>query len=325
MKVLFTKMVLPFSVAVVFSFFSCDGEKNSLARELIDDSAITVNWENSASNDISSFQANVSVYSMDNRKDTLLKLSSTYKIATKLIDGEQYIRMDYPDVYSDGHFRSVISNEEEMLVVDSQSEEIEYKIPVASSSKDLAFLQDNLGFGNVNLDKIKTEAKKLAFDVIDDNEKSSMIISIPDNGFSTNFQKRISTKVTYDTTNELLTQMETIDVKNNGATVTTTIEFAYQECDGNYVKVGMITNIDTKYEELVETVSDELSYFNSLEEIPELSESDFEKLQAEGNIFEDSSIKFGNPADLSSSVTIVEIYEDVAVNATEDSVFKLLF
>lgn len=138
-------------------------------------------------------------------------------------------------------------------------------------------------------------------------------------------EKRISTKVTYDTVSETLENMETIDIKDDGSTVTTSIDYIYQECDDNLVKVGMITTIDTKYDNLIEGVDENLPYFDSIDDIPEISDEEFEKLSANGNIFKNDSIKFGNPADLSSVVTIVEVYENIEINNIDDSVFKLLF
>ncbi|HOJ98753.1 MAG TPA: hypothetical protein PLW34_04275, partial [Termitinemataceae bacterium] len=52
--------------------------------------------QESASGGIESFQAEVKVYSSVDRKPYSNRLVSQYRLATKLIDGELYTRIDFP-------------------------------------------------------------------------------------------------------------------------------------------------------------------------------------------------------------------------------------
>ena len=262
---------------------------------------------------------------MNSRIDSTLKMDSTYRLCTKLIGGEQFTRLDMLDASPDGQFRSIITGPQETVLFNSLTNEIQQRSVAQHEAMDFVFLQNELGFGKVNLDAIKQEAQRLSLDVTDDQKKSTLLISLPNDYFSTDIGKRISTKLSYDTTTETLTSIETIDVIETESTVTSTMEFVYQEIDGNYVKVGMITTIDTKYNNLIETNEPVSDYYESYDDIPEISDEDFEKMQMEGNIFENSSTIIGNPADLSSVVTIVEVYDDININNTDDSVFKLIF
>lgn len=318
-------------IGIVFSLslvglFSCqNGVESSNGRKFIEGKKISVNWENGEEEVISGFSANVSVYSMNNRKDTSFKFDSSYKISTKLIQGEQYTRLDLLDIKPQGEVLSIISNEREKVLFDTISQEIKYRLPVDNTSKDFSFLQEGIGFGSVNLDKIRTEAKRLSLDVTENTEESTLVIKLPDEFFSTDSVRRLSTKIMFDTVSQTLTNMETVDYRENGSTVTTSVEFVYQECDGKYVKVGSIIKTDTDYNQFIEGINPETPYYNSIDEIPEISEADYEKMKAEGNIFEDDSITFGNPADLSSSETVVEVYENIEINNVDDSKFRLLF
>ena len=315
---------MAFTAIVSLGVLGCQNELKDPAHELFKENSTTVEWKGSR-DEISSFSANVTVYSMDTRKETSLKQDSSYRLATKIIDGEQYTRMDMKDAGPDGRLRSVVSGPTEMLVFDTATEEIQYRVPVATAANDFAFLQNDLGFGKVDLRNVRAEAKRLSLDMAEDGE-SGLLISLPNEGFSTEDEKRISTKVRYDTTAEVLTNMETVDIRGDGSTVTSSIEFVYQDCgDGNYVKVGMITKIDTQYEEKIEGFPEDMPRYETMDDIPEISEEDFKKMEEAGNVFENPSIKLGDPADPSYAVTVVEVYDDVSVNDADSSAFRLLF
>lgn len=306
-------------------FFSGCNTGNSISpeRQLVSDKEISVSW-NDTSDTINAFEAKVSVYSMNSRRDTSLNLTSQYHLTAKLINDEQYVRLDMLNQSPDGRFRSVISNDKEMIMFDSASNEIQQRIPLEAAPDDLAFMGYGLGFGKVNLDSIKKEATRLNFDITEDKKNSSLTLSLPNELFTSEFEKRISTRVSFDSAADVLTEMETVAVKNDGATVTTSAEYVYQKCGDEYVKVGMITKIVTDYEKRIEGIPEDTEYFKTIDDIPEISEEDFNKMKENGNIFEEPSVKFGDPGDLSCIETIVEVYEDVEVNKTEDSVFKLL-
>ena len=308
----------------MFGITGCNNTIDDPAKKILTSSPSTITWDDT-SEEMSSYTANVTVYRMNNRFDSALKMDSSYRLCTKLIDGEQYTRLDMLDASPDGQFRSIITGPEETVLFNSLTNEIQQRTVANHEAMDFVFLQNGLGFGKVNLDTIRQEAQRLSLDIVDDNKKSTLLISLPNEYFSTDTEKRISTKLSYDTTTETLTSIETIDVIENESTITSTMEFVYQEIDGNYVKVGMITTIDTKYDNLIETNEPITDYYESYDDIPEISNEDFEKMQMEGNIFEDSSTVLGNPTDLSSVVTVVEVYDDINVNNTDDSVFKIIF
>ena len=310
-------------VCLVLGLVSCTNQAQNPFEQLTDGKEISIDWK-TESKEMNSYAANVSVYKMNNREDKQFALDSKYRLSTKLVNGEQYTRLDMNDKSPDGRFRSIVTSEKEMVLFDTESEEVQYRLPVGTVSNDFAFIQDGLGFGKVDLDLVKAEAARLSFDVSEDDKKSNMIIALSGELFSSDYSERISTRMSFDMSTDLMTSVELVDIRADGSKVTTTTEFCYQKCDEEYVKVGMITTIDTKYEKRLEGISEDIEYYESMDEIPEISQEDLKKMQECGNIFEDTSIKFGDPADLSSVVTIVEVYEDIEINKTDDSVFKLL-
>ena len=324
MKNLKKGLVICLSVLFIGIQIGCSNGLEDSAYQLIKETAATVEWADKDA-DFTSYAANVTVYSMDSRKDSSLKMDSSYKLSAKLINGEQYTRLDMNDKSPDGRLRSVVTGPEQMIVFDSVSDEIQMRLPVDNQlSNDLLFLQDGLGFGNTDIDMTKVKANRLSLDITE--SETSLLINFPSEMFSSEFEKRVSTEVRYDTVSETLTNIETVDVREDGAVVTTSIEFVYHDCgDGNYVKVGMITKIHTEIEQKVVGFDDSVPHYDSLDDIPEISEADFRKMEAAGNIFEEPYAKFGDPSDLSSTLTVVEVYEDIKINETDDSAFRLLF
>ena len=86
---------------------------------------------------MNSYAANVSVYKMNSRENNSLELDSKYRLFTKLLNGEQYTRLDMKDESSDGRLRSIVTSENEMVLFDSESEEVQYRLPVGIVSNDL--------------------------------------------------------------------------------------------------------------------------------------------------------------------------------------------
>lgn len=117
--------------------------------------------------------------------------------------------------------------------------------------------------------------------------------------------------------------MELVEVDSEGNRITTTVYPMYETIKGEPVKIGQITIIDTQKAELLEGF-DDVEYFDSMDEIPILSDEEYEQLMADGVLFEEEYLEFGNPADLSNVETIVEVYETIDINKAEESMFRLL-
>lgn len=188
----------------------------------------------------------------------------------------------------------------------------------------LKFLQGESGLSKVNLSLIRQEAQKLSLDMTE-NESYQLIINLPPALFVQNaYEQIISTRVSFDTQNETLQNVETIKIQENGTEVTNSTTPIYEEKNGQPVKIGLVTIIDSKAPHLIEGFDDSVPIYNSPDDIPTLTESELKAMQAQELIQPTDDIQFGNPADLSYQETIIEMYKDIHINTVSDTVFKLL-
>ena len=78
--------------------------------------------------------------------------------------------------------------------------------------------------------------------------------------------------------------VETVTEKEDGSIVTVTTCPVYEELeDGQILKIGQYSIIDTKSEVRYAGLED-LEYFDSIDEIPEISNSEYEQLVEAGNM-----------------------------------------
>ena len=118
--------------------------------------------------------------------------------------------------------------------------------------------------------------------------------------------------------------VETVTEMEDGSIVTITTCPVYEEVeDGLIIKIGQYSIIDTKSDVRYEGLED-IEYFDSLDEIPELSQDEYDQLVDAGNAVTIENFPLGNPADPSSTETIIELYDDIEINVIDDSVFKLI-
>lgn len=323
------RMLLVQTVAVcTIVLVGCsNAAEQSTGEQLFKANPTTITWsEDDGSKGITSFQTDVEVYSMNNRKDTSLKMTGKYSMAVKLIDNVQYTRIDM-DADSTGTKRSIITNGSELIVCNAETNEVLTRMPMSDdATSNLRLLSDkNLGFGSVDMATVRSEAARLAFDVAEEADGALFTLSLPASYLPKNEgEKFLSSKISYDTNNETVNNEETVSVLDDGSKVTSTLCPVYEEYDGEQVKVGTILTIDTVVPEPVGVMEDTSDTYESLDDIPEISADDLKKMQNTGSVFENNTMTFGNPADLSSTETVVERYADVTINNTDDSVFKLL-
>lgn len=294
-------------------------------RKIYQDNPVTIMWEeNSNKGEIESYEADVSVYSSSNRKANGFELVNKYRLFLKTINGEQYSRIDFNPEYNTGLCRTIISNNELSLVVDGKTNQVQYRIKNDTNQnlKRLPFLSGNSGLTKLNLDFIKSECSRLSLDM-QESESSKLLINIPSDYFlDKNNDTRLSTKIYFDTIDETLEKIETVTIEEDGAFVTTTVYPVYEDSDGELVKVGSVTEIDVKYEVMSQENFDE--YYDSVNDIPEITKAELEKMQGGGSITKIDNLAFGNPADLSYIETVAEVYQDVKINSVPDEAFRIL-
>lgn len=295
------------------------------AEDLFSENPVNITWKGDPSDGMESYQADIEVYAMNNRTDTHTTLQNKYRMSLKTINDVPHVRLDFAPEFNGGVYRSIMTNDSEMLVFDTNSGVIEYRLPVEDEvPQDLAFLGAELTLSRVNLSLIRSESKRLAFDIAE-TEGVALSINLPSHLFSDNpYETRLSTRATFDTVNETLNEMETVSVLDDGTTMTTHLYPIYEDKNGEPVKVGSVTVIDAKTLNLIEGFDTDTEIFETIDDIPTLSKAEADRLRSEGNLHEMPSITFGNPADLSYEETVIEVYSDVEINTVENSTFRLL-
>lgn len=314
---------------IILLFISCSlSEKNEIPySQMFEENPVTISWQQKeSSDDIKSFQANVSVYSINNRTDSSSVLQTKYKMSLSTINGTQYNRLDFSPEFSGGKARSVVSDNSQIILFDTSSNEIEYKISMQENiSPDLVFLGMESAVSKINLDLIKSESQRLSLDLLEDSKKTLML-DIPSSYFfdnSNSLETRISTRVAFDVQEEVLQQIEVVTLREDGTKITATSYPMYQEKDGVPIKIGLVTVLKSQAAELLQGFED-AQYFNSIDEIPEMSDEEYERILESGEFEEVENMTFGNPADLSYEEIILEVYNDIEINTVDESAFRLL-
>jgi hypothetical protein len=317
--------VVLIQLLVTGTFIACNnplGGDPENPYQLFKENPVTITWEGEEGAEIQSFQANVQVYVMNNRKDTGATLRETYGMAIKTINEKTYVRLDY--IENNGAY-SLISNGEEAISFDPTDNQIPARILLEKPASPLLKLfGQETGLSRINLSLIREEVERLDLDILEDTEER-LVFDLPEELFSPNPYEQVTRRrVSFDTNNETLLSTEIITILEDGTEVTTTASPVYEEVEGVPVKIGMVTVIDSKAVELIKGIDETLRVYDSPEEIPTLSREDFEKMSNEGILNEMSDIPFDNPADLSYTETTVELYQDIEINAVSDELFKLL-
>lgn len=306
---------------------SCNQESLKSIPQVFEENPATISWDFSKSENIETFSADVFVYADSNRRSGGAKLQSRYKMAVKIAEDKQYVRIDYP-ASENMAAKSLLTNGIDSILVNTSTNTIEQKFTASESElkliNDLSFITSQQTLSKINLSKIKKEVSKLSLDMTEDKKEKVLTVQLPSRYFTTDKEKRLSTKISYDTANELMENVETITEKDDGSIVTVTTCPVYEEIEnGQIVKIGQYSVIDTKSQVRYEGL-EELEYFDSLDNIPEISNEEYENLLEEGNAAEIEDFSLGDPSDPSSVETLIELYDNIEINLVDDTAFKLI-
>ena len=289
------------------------------------DGDVIIQWDGNPETGVQSFQANVLVYVMNNRHDIAPVFDHDYRLSVSTINNKLISRIDFNN---DFPFRSVISDSEEAIVFDPETEEIGYRIPLEKPESPLyrVFGQQSI-LSRLNLSLIRDEARRLSLNMHEetDGEASKLLIELPPDLLPQNAPDTIiSSRAVFDILHEVVLETEVVMIREDGTNVTTTATPQYMDIEGVPVKVGMVTVIDSKAPGLIEGFDPDMQYFNSPDDIPTISQEQYDTLMAEGNAYEIPFMTFGNPADLSFVETVYEVYHDIAINSAPERLFRIM-
>lgn len=311
---------------VCISLTVCDNtthEKRGSGLEQFTEGPVTITWKGDQKEEVKSFQANVQIYSMNNRTDTYAALNQTYRLSMSTVNNRILTRIDF-DFDSSVPFRSVISDGEEFIAFNPITDAVGYRIPIDDSKSPLNRILGNQSvLSRVNLSLIREEARRLSLDMREETDGNSrtLLLELPP-GLLPQYEAEtiLSSRIAFDIDRETVLESKVVMKREDDTIVTTTVTLVYEESNGVPVKIGQITIIDSKDPNSVQDTTD----YKPPNDIPELSEHEVAEMKAKGAIHEIPEMVFGDPADMSNIETIYEVYQDIEINSTPEHLFRLI-
>lgn len=301
-------------LTVILIITACRNSVKNDTVALFEENPVTIKWSNKKNGNIESFQANVQIHSMNNRTDTHSALRETYRLSIKTIGERIYTRLDFPADEEYGILaRSVLSDGENLIIFNPQTEEIEQRMVLTDESDmHLNFIKNETSLTRINLNTVRSEAARLAFDIDEQPETGLLVLKLPPSLFSTNkYEQLISARISFDIYDETLYEVETVYLREDGTKVTSCTQTLYEEKDGTPIKIGTVTEIDAENPNKIEGIGEDIPVYESIDEIPEISAERLAELKQTDSISEKNDIIFGDPGDFSYKETVVELYQDV--------------
>jgi hypothetical protein len=320
-RILYVFLLIFLAVLCVIFFACADTVNGPVNSEILLNNPTYITWTDKEE-ELEGYKADVEVYTMNSRRDTGASLVDGYTISMKKIDGKMYTRLDTkPD--TQGRLRSVVSNGAEIILFDTTTNAVELRTTVANQiPQDLDFFNGEAMLSKVNLSLIRSEAQRLSFDLKEDTP-GGLTLELPSRLFPQNvYENRISTKAVFDVEKELLNHVEVVTIMENGFRRTSTSYPVYEEFNNTYIKTGMVTIVENKAPNLLEGLGN-VKIYNSPDDYPTISKEEYDKLSKKGLAFPGGDMFFGDPADLSYTETIIEVYQNVEINTVQNSVFRI--
>ncbi|MCA1950180.1 MAG: hypothetical protein LDL24_06395 [Treponema sp.] len=283
----------------------------------------------SPSGGIDSFQANVKVYSKVDRMPASAKLVSQYRMATKIIDGLVYTRLDFPvDQVHNIAARTIVSNGNEMIVLDSASGKVEYRLPVPEQTADLVkgvSQKTTSLFQKIDVPLLRKTFSDLQWDMESNEQKTHWVIHYPIDmlaRYNTNpGQKLQSFKLYLDEANGTVAGYEQIMVEEDGTIITTKNTTLYTEKDGVPIPIGTVQ--DTHYDKpyTIDTSDSSVPPYNE-ETAPEISAAEAQQLIESGQAIELNTMS-GDPSNPDYTEQTIAVYDSIELNTAADILFKV--
>ncbi len=281
-----------------------------------------------------SFQADVEVYSSNDRSIEPPRLQNTYRISAKTIDDQVYTRIDIPgDLFPDGNALAMISDGLTMRYVNIESMETIARVNMEEDevlgrlSGDITKGRKLMSFfGHEDIPVLMNKFRTLSFDITEENNGKGLTVELP-----ASYLSRLSrpgfklnrAKLYYDTESDTYAGAEAETVLEDGAVLKIVSRPVYETIEGVLLKVGEVNIKTYDYPEEETDFEAEIQNVNSIDDITELSDSDIEDLESEGANITPAELILGDPNDPDYTITEISVYNDIKVNTLEDSFFRI--
>jgi hypothetical protein len=273
---------------------------------------------------ITSFTAQVTKVT-SSKRDPTYRLSRTFIIYKKIINGIICIREDFPaSSFPDGIPRSSVINGTEQRIFKTISGQIIQRTPLAKAqSANPAYTSL---YQRLPLDKIQGYMKKNSFLLSANSTNNSLTAGFPNvdlQKMSFSGHTVLSYQEYYDLNALVKTGSQTSFHSADGCTHTKTVAIAYQALLGQPVP-SLITTVDEINNPQRVNVSDRLiPTIRDLSQLPTISSAELEQKKADPKV---KILTFkpiiGDPSSLDDTLTTTEAYTNITTNNVADSVFN---
>jgi hypothetical protein len=246
-----------------------------------------------------------------------------------MIGGSVYSRIDFETDESGGLAqRSVVSGPNGSAVFETGSGTVLHRVPARASSAELPDMRGRSLFERVNVDELKRKMSGLDYDAVykEGAGCDRVVCFIAPSSLlpKSSGNDRVSAyKIMFDASNGMMAGSETVEAKDDGTILTTTVTKYYQEVDGVTVPAGEMLVVHHDIPGRIEFDSSAYPRILSIDDLPTVSEKDFKDMQIAGQAYEVPEAVLGDPSDPDFSETVLTVYEAVSTNCLSDSMFKI--
>lgn len=312
-------------------FLSCTvGQDPASAKEsFVVEHVPAIISQPSQSGEIESFQAEVKIYSSIDRKPSSAHLVSQYRLATKIIDGTIYTRMDFPeDQEHTIAARTVVSNGKDLVLLDSASGKVEYRLPVPEQAADLiqnTSQRPTTLFQKINVTQLRETFKDLQWDMESNEGRTRWVVNFPLQILSrfnaVPGQQIKSFKLYLDEANGTVAGSEQVMVQEDGTIITTKNTTIYTEKDGVPIPIGMVEDSHYDLPYTIDTSDSAVGPYNE-DTAPEISPEKARELIENGQAIEINAMT-GDPSNPDYTEQTITLYDSIELNTAPDILFKV--
>lgn len=274
------------------------------------------------STDIGDYSAEVMITSENSRIAGSESILSSYQLSTKIIDNQLYTRIDYPE--SEGYYRTAIATPYESVIFDRTSNEVLHRAdaPSVYSKK----VDTETLFDKVDINEVRSLYNKLSFRTTENIDDNLLTVDFPAeilNDYSVDGESVLSNRISYDLTTGMIAVDESESITADNVKVKRVVKNTYKDVNGIPVLVKSVEQISYDFPYTIDTSDRALPTVNSMEEIPEISQDELDRLISEGAEAIYADVIIGDPSDPDYTETITTTYKDIELNSLSKSYFKV--
>ncbi|GAB6091297.1 hypothetical protein [Spirochaeta dissipatitropha] len=251
------------------------------------------------------------------------KIESTYSIHQKIVDNQLLTRLDFEADPTDNFImRSVILNEEEIIIFDRNSSEVFYR-EVLDDGHEVSDA-DSVGlFQRIPLEEIQHEFNRLQYRLLEDPVSGTLTVELPVDELRAEIgEQLLSHRLFFSITDQVYTGDETV-VRIDGVTETTTTSIEYQEFDGLMIPIRETMAVAVEDEKVLDISDRTMPWYESIDDIEEITEEQLNEFIQAGYAIYDMELSLGDPSSLNSTTYYIREYDDIRLNNVQERYFRL--